>query len=469
MLSTEYCLYALEISACNKKCNVTMSAVMCDVSYLYSGILGSTIGVLSVMKKHNALISVVSIWAVLLVGAALPVAAHTPVPGPNFAGCTSGGNTLMPFAPVPKFNINVLGSPVNFDDARGNYNFCAYADNIYCSLEFVASLADEVAEFADLVQCRYADINGPLNLEADIPVSPNGMPDGQYELGLLAYILNTPSHALHGEATIAFEDNFKAIKDLVVEALYVTTLKIDDKDIRSLVQMLAPYLVGSLSAVLGGFATLGDETTNTALDELIGLLGEIGLEPPEGGIGAITDGVPAIGPQGDLDDDGYTNIQEYMYFVGTLGYTPEAFIAAALDPNQKPPTIEPEIRLSMKTGNIKIGDNVTIKLTMRNFIDPPSQISWYKDGVLLVGEEDTTLTIESVQASDEGLYRVEVETTQIIPDKGNTLSEAVPVTLTAYLLVLLRDASVPVGGLAALGALAAVCALAGAMRLRRRN
>ncbi len=421
------------------------------------------------MKKHNALITVVSMAAILFAGAALPVAAHTPVPGPNFAGCTSGGDSLMPFAPAPKFNIMVLGGPVNYDDARGNYDFCGYSDNVYCSLELVVSLADEVAEFADLVQCRYMDINGPLNLEADIPVSPNGMLDAQYELGILAYILNTPSHALHDEVTTAFEGNFQSVKDLIVDALYVTNLKSDDKDIRSIVQLLAPHLVGSLSAVLAGFTTLGDETTNAALDELVGLLNDIGLEPPEGGIGAITDGVPAIGPQGDLDGDGYTNIQEYTYFVGTLGYSSEAFIAAALDPNQVPPTLDPEIRLTMKTGNIKVGDTLTIKLGMRNFIDPPTQISWYKDGELLIGKEDETLTIEAVQPSDEGLYRVEVETTQMLPDKGNTTNDAVPITLTAYMLVRLSDAAVPVGGLAALSALTALCAFAGARRLRRRN
>ncbi len=134
-----------------------------------------------------------------------------------------------------------------------------------------------------------------------------------------------------------------------------------------------------------------------------------------------------------------------------------------------PPTLDPEIRLTMKTGNIKVGDTLTIKLGMRNFIDPPTQISWYKDGELLIGKEDETLTIEAVQPSDEGLYRVEVETTQMLPDKGNTTNDAVPITLTAYMLVRLSDAAVPVGGLAALSALTALCAFAGARRLRRRN
>ena len=54
----------------------------------------------------------------------------------------------------------------------------------------MTSLAAEVADFAFLVQCLNMDINGPLDLEAEIPVTGNGIPDASYELGILAAVLN---------------------------------------------------------------------------------------------------------------------------------------------------------------------------------------------------------------------------------------------------------------------------------------
>ncbi|HRZ83476.1 MAG TPA: hypothetical protein P5069_13550, partial [Candidatus Hydrogenedentes bacterium] len=247
--------------------------------------------------------------AVALVGAPA-LAQHTPVVEADCATAT------LPFTPLPTFNImdaNYAAGALSWP-AVGSYDFCGILDTVFCSTAPLASLAPEVGDFAFLIQCLNADINGPLDPEADIPVTPNGIPDGQYELGLLARVLNTPANQYHAAALTAFQGNVVAIKALVVEALANANLKADEKDIRGIVNMAAPHLVGALCSVLGGFSVLGDEQTNTALDELLGLLADIGVTPPAGGLVSITTSVPQLGPDGDADGDGASNRKEYNYF-----------------------------------------------------------------------------------------------------------------------------------------------------------
>lgn len=419
------------------------------------------------MKKSTAVTTYLTcmVAAALALGFAFPAAAHTPVPGPNFQGCVDLAN--LPYTPRPPrwaYNNNVeveLQNPILWPEV---YNFCAYADSVYCTLGAVGGLlGDDVLQFAFLVQCLTMDINGPLDVDAEIPVSPNGMLDAQYELGILQYLLNNPVEELHEAATDAFQYNFMAIRELVVLAL-------EESGYRGLVNLAGAYhLVGTLGSLLAGFATLGDPETNAALEELLGLLEDLGLDAPDD-ISEITMGILALGPHGDLDGDGYTNIQEYMYFVNELGYTPEAFIAAVMDPNQRPPIIEPYIRLSAKTGFLRVGDTANLQVTTRNFLEPPISISWYKDGDLLDGETQATLIIPNLTAEDEGLYQVAVETIVVVENKDGKDGglETEVVTLNAYFVLTLIDGVLPIGGVFGLAALAAACAVAGALRTRRR-
>ena len=227
---------------------------------------------------------------------------------------------------------------MNFTPIAGLVDFCAYADIVFCSLNPIAGIVPEVLQFASLVQCLTMDINGPLNLEAEIPVAGNGIPDGSYELGILAALYN----AGDAEVIAAYQANYQVIKDLIVDALAAYEMEMKDKDIRSLVQQTAPYLVRSLTAILAGFTTLGDTQTNAALDQLLLLLAQIGITPPDGGIEAITTGIPRLGPEGDADNGGATNRREYEYYVTELGYTAAEYVAAALDPLQEPPLEEGE-------------------------------------------------------------------------------------------------------------------------------
>ncbi|HOC69266.1 MAG TPA: hypothetical protein PLL36_01545 [Candidatus Hydrogenedentes bacterium] len=268
-------------------------------------------------------------------------AEHTPVPDLDSCPATAdeyGSPIAWNFVPLPLFNINILGSTVNFTPIEGQTDFCAYADIVFCSLNPIAGIVPEVLQFASLVQCLTMDINGPLNLEAEIPVAGNGIPDGSYELGILASLYN----AGDAEVIAAYQANYQVIKDLIVDALAAYEMEMKDKDIRSLVQQTAPYLVRALTSILAGFTTMADEDTNAALDQLLLLLAEIGIAPPEGGIEAITTGIPRLGPEGDADSGGASNRREYEYYVTELGYTAAEYVAAALDPLQEPPLEEGE-------------------------------------------------------------------------------------------------------------------------------
>jgi len=234
------------------------------------------------------------------------------------------------FAPLPLFNIFTLGSPVNFAVIEGQVDFCAYSDIAFCSLEPIATVMPELLEASLLFPCLTMDINGPVTMtpegEED-PLSPNGILDAAYELGILAQMYDQGNT----EVITTYQANFQAVKDSIVEDLYETELK-NDKDLRGVVQAAAPYLVSALSAVTAGLATLGDETTNTAVDQMLLAFESLGIGPPEGGVASITSGLSYLGPDGDADGDGASNRQEYEFYVTGYGFGPEQYVAAALDP-----------------------------------------------------------------------------------------------------------------------------------------
>lgn len=407
--------------------------------------------------------------AALVLAAGMPASAYVPVPGPAFAGCPAA--TGLPMTPQPSWTYNAdlaieLTNPITWPNP-GDYDFCGISDTIYCSLAGLSSLAAEVAQFADLVQCLNMDINGPVDIAAEIPVTPNGIPDAQYELGILAFVLNSTSHPLHSQAIAAFQGNFVFVRDLVLEALFLATFKSDgDKDLRPIVEnIMAPKLVGSLCAVLAGFATMGDPQTNAAMDQLLLLLEDIGLTPPEGGMNANTVGISQLGPFGDADGDTYSNYAEYQYFVGNQGYAAPQYVAAALDPAQMPPTFSPKVSVSSATGFYVVGDTITLTGTLQNYFEAPEYVKWYKDDALLDGQNALTLEILNAQVTDSGLYRIGVGVmVEETPAKALVARE-----ISAQILVNVSDSALPVGSALGLTILASACALAGISGIRRRK
>jgi len=417
---------------------------------------------MEMIKKTSFVCAVLVPIFLISAMASIAGADWVPVPGPDWAGCPAVDSAV--WQPLPRWksdnNVEIeVTSPVLWPDI-GTYDFCRYADKIYCGLQLVVSLAKEIGEFANLLQCLNMDINGPVDLDGDIPVSPNGMPDGQYELAILAHALNNPSNPWHAQATAAFQANFIYLREQIVTALSLTTAK----DLRSIVNLLAPGLVSGLTCVLAGFATLGDPQTYDALDQLMKLLKDIGLEPPEGGIGSVTTGVPELGPFGDADGDGASNFMEYQYFVGELGYSDQEFIAAVFDPDQRLTPMLPSAKISAPAGYYQIGSNVTLTATLKDYYDMPTSIAWYHNGAVISGANELVLELLNVQEEDSGLYKIEVGVEYDLEEK-----ELVADVISANFWITVSDTPLPVGSILGLALMTSACALAGAQVIRRRK
>ena len=258
---------------------------------------------------------------------------------------------------IPIFSLTgAVEPPASYDNpvtswpVAGAWDFCAAFDTASCSLGALAGFSTEILPWQSLFLCS-TDLNGPVNPNASAgqsPTTPNGIPDGEFELGLLAAVLNN-TYALdpartggitNAQVLSTFEANFNYFKVLITEGLgnvQLNTPPSPPSDLRSLIPGLMPWYPGSLAVVLAGYATEGDAESLAALDALLGqspLGGFLLPLPPAGGVGAYTTGFPGIfGPDGDADGDGFTNRQEYDHF-NARGAA--VTIAAQLDPTTTP-------------------------------------------------------------------------------------------------------------------------------------
>jgi len=234
---------------------------------------------------------------------------------------------------------------------------------------------------------------GELRQTAEwLPVSGNGMIDGQYELALLAYVLNTPTHPLHADAHAAIQTNFIFFKDLVQLAL----TDVDGSNYLSLVPLMVPYLIGSLALELAGYAALGDPQTYEALDAVLGLLTEIGLEPPAGGVVSVTDSIGDVGPIEDFDGDMFSNIDEYNYVADTFGLSVNGYWGYVMNP---------ATASVVGAKYYQVGTKITLspKLTYGGAIE---SVSWQKESVPLGSANP--LVIDNCLYSDAGVYDMTV-------------------------------------------------------------
>jgi len=319
--------------------------------------------------------------------------------GPAFAGdvphvpvtsCANGSSPLMiPYGAdatatvagsIPIFSLMPgLDNPVTSWPTPGNWDFCAAFDTTACSLGALAGFSTDILTYQALFFCS-TDINGPINTSGSgLPVTGNGIPDGDFELGLLAAIMNRTSYPHCAEITAAYKANFDFFRVLVTTALANVPIK---GDLRPLVPSLAPYLANGLTTILAAYATEGDPETVAALDALINELGTIGVTPPSGGVAGNTTGFPAIlSPSGDADGDGYSNRVEYNYFKSQGA---AVTIAAQLDPatSNCPPTVIPLVVPLGSTSLYEEGATLELSAWAPNGV-AIAGYEWFKDGVPL--------------------------------------------------------------------------------------
>jgi len=390
------------------------------------------------------------------------------VPHQPVTACPNGTNPLMtPYGAdatsttAGSLPIFSLGTGTNYDNpvtswpTAGNWDMCAAFDTAACSLGALSSLSTDILTYQSLFYCS-TDINGPLNLdpEADLPVTPNGIPDGNFELGLLAAVMNTTSNSNNAAVVAAFKDNFNFFKVLVTSALANIPMKMDA---RPLVPGLAPYLPSGLVMILAAFATEGDDTSIAALDTLMGLLGEIGVTPPAGSVADYTTGFPTLlGPTGDADGDGYTNKQEYNYFKNQGA---AITIAAELDPAIFPPATVPKV-IVLGSGTYEVGGALELTGVALNCTALTYQ--WSKNGTPLAPETASALVIPVLAATDAGSYVCSI--TYDDGSKAITTVESNPALVTVV-----PAGSLPIAGGLGLALLAGACALGGVGSIRRRK
>ncbi len=276
---------------------------------------------------------------------------------PTYTGPTATGAGSIPiFALVPNYD-----NPVTSWPAAGSWDFCAAFDTLSCSLGALSSFSTDVATYQNMTLCS-SDLNGPpaTGSTAINPLTGNGIPDGEYELGLLAAVLNN-SFALdpaknggitNADVMTAFQGNFNYFRVTTTMALASVPLNpppAAPSDLRSMVPGLIPWMPASLATVLAGYATQGDGNSMAALNTLLGELSALGFQSqPELMARYITSFASIFGPDGDADGDGYSNRQEYNCFHSQGA---AATIAAQLNPAITP-------AWPVATGSIVIDGNL---------------------------------------------------------------------------------------------------------------
>lgn len=384
-------------------------------------------------------------------------------PPPGFAayGAANSGSW-------PKFS---LGAGTNYDTTvtfptPGNYDFCAAFDTASCSLGALSYLSDQVITYMAVFLCT-TDINGPLNPDpdADLPVTGNLIPDGEFELGLLAAVLND-TYPLTGTTTneqvrTAYQANIKFFQKLVLQA--ISNIPIGKNGVvekgldgRTILPGVAPYVVPCLTAILAGYATEGDPASLDALDALLDLLSVLNIAKPDGGVRAWTTGFGSIlGPEGDADGDSYTNRREYNAFKADgAAKTIEAQLKASITP----PASVASVKI-LGAGTYVVGKVITLTAVVKD--GAGVSYAWSKDGVPVPDGTASQLVLHEgtgVTEADSGMYTVTVVT-----DADETIDSK------AVKLLIVPVGQLPIAGGLGLALLAGACALGGVGSIRRRK
>ena len=184
-----------------------------------------------------------------------------------------------------------------------------------------------------------ADFNGGIDPDLDLPI-PNGMPDAEYELGLIRAVLADPSLDLSsGQEPGQVRPGVRYLDVALAVPQNRAQLKADlgDQAIALLKVFQLSALADSLLDLLGGFMTIGNEDSAGSVLFLFGILeinGNAIAANPNPDIRDYSPLPEFFAFDGDADGDGYCNRSEFDEFYQEGN--PSAYVAAALDPMIKP-------------------------------------------------------------------------------------------------------------------------------------
>lgn len=337
-----------------------------------------------------------------------------------------------------------------------------------------------------------ADLNGPWDEVNDLP-GPNGMLD-RYELGVVQAMANNPGNYTSGLAVTgaqvreALIENYDQMYIQGLHLLVYQTLPVLWGVVRGLLEaegvenpptwaQVGPTmqeLFPRLSRLLAGYATIGDEHSMAIVmmvAELAGFCGLVGdgclVDPPPSTNPDDYTRLTVLAPDGDLDNDGFSNRAEYDFFVGELGGTVAEYVAAVTDPEIAPSGVLPNPRVTLSGGSGRYNLDTTLTLVATpTHLDNVASYQWTLNDAALPDGEGATYTILAGQEWDSGTYKVEV--TWFFPDTPEP-GEDYEVSRSATTNLLFGDFGLPTTSLLGLTLFAGACALAGALSLRRRK
>ena len=269
-----------------------------------------------------------------------------------------------------------------------------------------------------------------------------------FEFALISYMLEHPSLDLSSRGGPKAADVAAAWRNNVTEM----------NNTLGGVGSIGDVLLPGLDTVMAGYMTLGDFNSTFLATTLIGLLNDIDNFPTNVSPVDPTAYVSfpdLLGNTADADKDGFTNDQEYAYF---LPDGPEAYAAGALDPSKTP---------KLGDGLFEAGDSTRLPLMTRPAWD--GTIQWYHNGHALAdgggvsGSRTRCLLLSPLTVEDAGNYTCVYQVAQGI-GANRTL-----VTRTYGPVSVRVGENVPAVAPLGLVAMAAFAGLGGVSALRRRR
>jgi hypothetical protein len=196
----------------------------------------------------------------------------------------------------------------------------------------------------------------------------------------------------------------------------------------TLFQRLYGLTCDDLEAVGAGLITTAEPA---GIDAAIEALKDFGLNLNRNNYNLT--GEQYLAAAGDLDGDGYTNLQEYTSVCGDF----EQFVTAAMDRELTPETLPccvncPLVITTQPEDAAKYVGEAHVFTVAVSGVEGDATYEWFKDGGKLDGESSDRLNLGALKFSDIGVYHCVVsDPTESVTSRSASLNVAERIDITA--------------------------------------